>query len=316
MKKKTALIFGINGQDGAYLAKILTKKKYHVYGVSRGKNYINLKKLDILRKIRFFNLPNFNNIKIKNLLKKNFNEIYFLAGQSSVRKSFTKKLLTYESQISPLRYILDFIVNQKGNKSKFLYAGSSEIFGNFNFKKKVNEESLKKPVSPYGMAKLIGYEIVKSYRSIYKIPVCTAILFNHESSLRNKDFVFKKIIDSVKKIKEDRKLRLRVGDINIKRDWGWGPEYMIGCHKILNSKKLDDYIIATGKTVSIKEIIKFSFKKFNMNWKDYTLIDKKNFRKFEIRENYSSIKKLKKNIKWFPKYKYRDVINHLLREKL
>ena len=125
------------------------------------------------------------------------------------------------------------------------------------------------------MAKLIGYEIVKSYRSIYKIPVCTAILFNHESSLRNKDFVFKKIIDSVKKIKEDRKLRLRVGDINIKRDWGWGPEYMIGCHKILNSKKLDDYIIATGKTVSIKEIIKFSFKKFNMNWKDYTLIEKK-----------------------------------------
>ena len=107
-----------------------------------------------------------------------------------MRKSFTKKLLTYESQISPLRYILDFIVNQKGNKSKFLYAGSRKYLVTLILKK-VNEESLKKPVSPYGMAKLIGYEIVKSYRSIYKIPVCTAILFNHESSLRNKDFVFK-----------------------------------------------------------------------------------------------------------------------------
>ncbi len=316
MKKKTALIFGINGQDGAYLAKRLIKNKYYVYGVSRRKNYINLIKLDILKKIRLLNLPDFNNIKIKKLLKKNFNEIYFLAGQSSVRKSFTKRLLTYESQISPLRYILDFIVNQKRKKSKFLYAGSSEIFGNFNLKKKVNEKSLKKPVSPYGMAKLIGYEIIKSYRSIYKIPVCTAILFNHESSLRNKDFVFKKIIDNIKKIKEDRKLKLKVGDINIKRDWGWGPEYMIGCHKILNSKKLDDYIIATGKTVSLKEIIKFSFKKFNMNWKHYTLVEKKSFRKFEIRENYSSTKKLKKNIKWFPKYKYRDVINNLLSGKI
>ena len=111
----------------------------------------------------------------------------------------------------------------------------------------------KKPVSPYGMSKLIGYEIVKSYRSIYKIPVCTAILFNHESPLRSKNFVFKKIVDHVKKIKKNEKLRLKVGNIKIKRDWGWGPEYMIGCHKILNSKKIDDYIIATGKTVSLRK---------------------------------------------------------------
>ena len=166
------------------------------------------------------------------------------------------------------------------------------------------------------MSKLIGYEIIKSYRSIYKIPVCTAILFNHESPLRSKNFVFKKVIDSAKKIKIDQKLKLKVGNINIKRDWGWGPEYMVGCHKILNTKKIDDYIIATEKTVSLKQIINFSFNKVNLNWKNHTIIDKKNFRKFEIDENYSSTRKLKKNIKWFPKYKYKDVINNLLKIKI
>jgi len=316
MKKKTALIFGINGQDGAYLAKRLIDKKYSVFGITRTKRYTNLRKLEIIKKIRLFNFSKFDDVKIKKVLKKNFTEIYFLAGQSSVSNSFKKRLLTYESQISPLKNILDFIVYQKGIKSKFLYAGSSEIFGNSNYKNRINEKSLKKPLSPYGMSKLIGYEIIKSYRSIYKIPVCTAILFNHESPLRSKNFVFKKIIDSAKKIKLDRKFKLKVGNISIKRDWGWGPEYMVGCHKILNTKKIDDYIIATEKTVSLKQIIDFSFNKVNLNWKNHTIIDKKKFRKFEIDQNYSSTRKLKKNIKWFPKYKYKDVINNLLKIKL
>ena len=115
-----------------------------------------------------------------------------------------------------------------------------------------------------------------------------------------------------KKLKKNEKLRLKVGNIKIKRDWGWGPEYMIGCHKILNSKKIDDYIIATGKTVSLKEIIKNSFKQLGLNWKNYTIIEKKIFRKFEIKENYSNIIKLKNNIKWFPRNDYLDVIENLL----
>ena len=233
-----------------------------------------------------------------NLLKKNFDEIYYLAGQSSVKDSFNKITSTYKSQILPLKNILDYIVKQNGKKTKFLYAGSSEIFGNVNKQKKINEDSFKKPVSPYGMSKLIGYEIIKSYRSMFKIPVCTAILFNHESPLRPKSFVFKKIIDNIKDIKKNSKKKLRIGNINIKRDWGWGPEYMIGCHKIINSKKIDDYIIATGKTVSLKKIIELSFHSVNLDWKKYTIIEKRNFRKFEIKENYSNISKLKKQVKW------------------
>lgn len=310
--KKTVLIFGINGQDGSYLAKKLIEKKYSVYGITRNKNYENLFRLNILKKIRLFNYSNFNDKKIKKLLKKNFNEIYFLAGQTSVKVSFLKRILTYESNIEPLKNILDYIVNQKGKKTKFLYAGSSEMFGNINKKKKINEKSKKKPMSPYGMSKLIGYEIIKSYRLIYNIPVCTAILFNHESPLRKKSFVFKKIVDQVKKIKINNKLKLKIGNIKIKRDWGWGPEYMSGCHKILNSKKIDDYIIATGQTVSLKRVIDHSFKKFNLNWKDFTVIEKKIFREFEIKENYASIAKLRKYIKWYPKNNYMSVIRNLL----
>jgi len=255
--KKKALIFGITGQDGSYMAKLLIEQNYSVHGICRKKNHKNLKALNLLTKVNLYILPKLNELKIYQLLKKNFSEIYFLGGQSSVNDSFLKRVETYESQISPLKLILDYIVQQKGVKSKFLYAGSSEIYGNANHNKKLTEDDKKKPVSPYGLSKLIGYEIIKSYRTMFNIPVCTAILFNHESPLRPKKFVFKKIINSVEKVWKNNKARLRAGNIEVKRDWGWGPEYMTGCHKILNSKKIDDYIIKTGKTIALKkEIIK------------------------------------------------------------
>ena len=309
--KKKALIFGITEQDGSYMAKLLIEKNYSVYGICRKKNYKNLKALNLLTKVNLYILPKLNELKIYQLLKKNFNEIYFLGGQSSVIDSFLKRVETYESQISPLKVILDYIVQQKGAKSKFLYAGSSEIYGNANYNKKLTEDDKKKPVSPYGLSKLIGYEIIKSYRTMFNIPVCTAILFNHESPLRPEKFVFKKIINSVEKVRKNNKARLRMGNIEVKRDWGWGPEYMTGCHKILNSKKIDDYIIATGKTIALKKIIEECFKKYDLNWKKYTIIEKQKYRKFEIKENYSSIKKLKKNINWFPKNDYMSVIKKL-----
>ena len=309
--KKKALIFGITEQDGSYMAKLLIEKNYSVYGICRKKNYKNLKALNLLTKVNLYILPKLNELKIYQLLKKNFNEIYFLGGQSSVIDSFLKRVETYESQISPLKVILDYIVQQKGAKSKFLYAGSSEIYGNANYNKKLTEDDKKKPVSPYGLSKLIGYEIIKSYRTMFNIPVCTAILFNHESPLRPEKFVFKKIINSVEKVRKNNKARLRMGNIEVKRDWGWGPEYMTGCHKILNSKKIDDYIIATGKTIALKKIIEEFFKKYDLNWKKYTIIEKQKYRKFEIKENYSSIKKLKKNINWFPKNDYMSVIKKL-----
>ena len=316
MKTKTALIFGVTGQDGSYLARYLIKKKYKVSGIYRRKTFINLKKLNLLKKIDLKLVKNIEKKSIKKILENNYDEIYFLSGQSSVTLSFDKSAETYESQIEPLKVILDYITNQKNKKTKFLYASSAEIFGNIHNKKKVNEKSKKKPISPYGLAKLIGYEIVKSYREMYKIPVCTAILFNHESSLRHNNFIFKKIINNLQKIKRNDQHKLIVGNIEIKRDWGWAPEYMEACYKILASKKLTDYIIATEKTIKLKKVISLFFKNYGLNWKKYTILNKKYYRNFEIKENYADTKKIRKNLKWKPKFSYLDIIKKLINKEI
>ena len=316
MKTKTALIFGVTGQDGSYLARYLIKKKYKVSGIYRRKTFINLKKLNLLKKIDLKLVKNIEKKNINKILENNYDEIYFLSGQSSVTLSFDKSVETYESQIEPIKVILDYITNQKNKKTKFLYASSAEIFGNIHNKKKVNEKSKKKPISPYGLAKLIGYEIVKSYREMYKIPVCTAILFNHESSLRHNNFIFKKIINNLQKIKRNDQHKLIVGNIEIKRDWGWAPEYMEACYKILASKKLTDYIIATEKTIKLKKVISLFFKNYGLNWKKYTILNKKYYRNFEIKENYADTKKIRKNLKWKPKFSYLDIIKKLINKEI
>ena len=316
MKTKTALIFGVTGQDGSYLASYLIKKKYKVSGIYRRKTFINLKKLNLLKKIDLKLVKNIEKKSIKKILENNYDEIYFLSGQSSVTLSFDKSAETYESQIEPLKVILDYITNQKNKKTKFLYASSAEIFGNIHNKKKVNEKSKKKPISPYGLAKLIGYEIVKSYREMYKIPVCTAILFNHESSLRHNNFIFKKIINNLQKIKRNDQHKLMVGNIEIKRDWGWAPEYMEACYKILASKELTDYIIATEKTIKLKKVISLFFKHYGLNWKKYTILNKKYYRSFEIKENYADTKKIRNNLKWKPKFTYLDIIKKLINKEI
>ncbi len=300
MKIKKALIFGISGQDGSYLANFLIKKRYQVDGVSKSFKYKNLKILKIQRKIKIFKYPK----KIDSLLKKNYDEIYFLGGQSNVFKSFSDRELTYNSQIKPLIPILENI-RMKKIKSKFLYASSSEIYGNYKNKKRKDENSFKQPVSPYGLSKLIGFEIIKSYREMFKIPVCSVIFFNHESPLRSKEYVIKKIIDY---LKSNKKKKLKLGNINIKRDWGWGPEYVQACHKILTSKNIEDYVIASGKTHSLKDVLKIAFLLKNLNYKKFVVSDERKKRKFDINKNYADIKKIKSKLYWKPKVNLKNII--------
>ena len=300
MKIKKALIFGISGQDGSYLANFLIKKRYKVDGVSKSFKYKNLKLLKIQRKIKIFKYPK----KMDSLLKKNYDEIYFLGGQSNVFKSFSDRELTYNSQIKPLIPILENI-RMKKIKSKFLYACSSEIYGNYKNKKKKNENSFKQPVSPYGLSKLIGFVIIKSYREMFKIPVCSVIFFNHESPLRSKEYVIKKIIDY---LKSNKRKKLKLGNIDIKRDWGWGPEYVQACHKILTSKDIDDYVIAFGKTHSLKEVLKEAFLLKNLNYKKFVISDERKKRKFDINKNYADIKKIKSKLHWKPRVNLKKII--------
>ena len=306
--KKKVLIFGVTGQDGAILSSILLKKNYEVHGISRKKNYKNLDKLRVKEKIRKYLIKNNNEQKILNILKKNFEEIYFLGGQSSVKESFSLVDETYESQIKPVKIILNYIYNQKKKKTKFLYAASSEIFGQKTNKKKLTENDTKEPISPYALSKLISYEIIREYRNSHKLPVCSAILFNHESNLRDKSYVLKKIANAIKQIKLDKKKKIKLGNINIKRDWGWSEDFMNACNLILTKNKIDDYIIATGKTTSLKKVLQMGLKNQKYSWRNYVNIDKKLFRKFDIKENYASISKIKKNLNWKPKHFIEDII--------
>ncbi len=307
--KKKALIIGISGQDGIYLSKILLSKKYNVYGITRG-NTKNLIKSNLINKLKLFVLKDINDKNLLSVLKKFYHEIYFLGGQSNVKKSYNLQEETYNSQIEPVKIILEFIRKQK-KKSKFLFAASSDMYGQKKTKKKIKEIDEKNPVSPYAMSKLICFEIIKSYRNMFNLPVCSVILFNHESHYRNKDYVFPKILKMVQRISKNRKLKIKLGNINIKRDWGWAPEYMYGCYKIINSKNIEDYNIATGSSTSLKNIISLAFKEKNLDYKDYLKIDKKFIRSFEISENYADISKIKKKLKWYPQIKYKKIINKL-----
>ena len=312
---KKVLIIGVSGQDGSYLSQhILSKKKYQVYGIVRKKNNKNLNKLKLIKKIKLINIKRLNEVNLKKILNINFEIIYFCGGQSNIQESFTKKESeTYDSQIKPLVVILEHI-RLKNKKTKLVNFSSAEIFGDHK-KKKIQENDLKKPLSPYALAKLAGFQIVKSYREMFNLKLFNIIFFNHESPLRNEKFVIKKVINSVKRIK-NKTDKIFLGNINVKRDWGWAPEYMAGCLKISKSNKYGDYIIATGQSNSLRSVIRKILSKKNLNFKDHIRFKSKNLRKLNIRENYANINKIKKVFNWKPIKGIDSIIDEIYQEKV
>ena len=305
--KNKVLIYGISGQDGSYLAKKYLDKKFIVHGISRkiGKWDKNLKYLDIKDKIKIFKInKNFNNLH--SILKNHYKYIIHLGGQSSVIRSYSElEQETFESQILPLQIFLEKLRNQKKNKTKLMFSSSSEIFG-YQQKVRLNEKSLKIPQSPYALSKLIGYEIVKSYREMFNLKVFSIIFFNHESILRNDNFIFKKISNYL--IKENFKKKIELGNIDVIRDWGSSDEYMKIVFNIMKKNKVDDYVLATGNSIKLKEVIKYFFQYKGLNYKKFITINKKYFRKYEIKQNYADISKIKKNINTYPKKNIKDLI--------
>ena len=293
--KKKALIIGITGQDGINLSHLLFKKKYLILGTTRNlqKAKRNFTKNKYLKKTRLFkeNFYSFKNTE-KFLLKHKPNYIFFLGGQSSVGKSFNKPEETIVSNIIPISNILE--VSRKFNlKNKIYNSSSSEIFGNQG-KKKLNENSVYYPISPYGLAKAISTDLVKSYRLSFKIKCCNGICFNHESEQRNTNFLFGKLLKLTKNLKNKKKFVF--GNLNIVRDWGLSKEYVEAYFKILNQKKLEDFIIATGKSFSIKQIfIKILGKKI---FKEKIIFDKKLKRMNEIFYSYADPRKIRTKLGW------------------
>jgi GDPmannose 4,6-dehydratase len=343
MKKKIALITGITGQDGSYLAELLLKKNYTVHGIIRKSSSFNTGRIDHLyidphRKTDFFlhygDLTDSNTIY--NIISKiKPNEIYNLGAQSHVGVSFENPEYTAEvTGLGTLR-ILEAIRFLKLKNVKFYQASTSELYGKKLNKRNFNEESMFYPKSPYGASKLFSHWITKIYRESYNIFASTGILFNHESPRRGETFVTRKITRFLTKKYYGLEKKLYLGNLYAKRDWGHAKDYVEMQWKILQQKTPDDWVISTGKSYSVKQFINEACKQigFKIKWQGKGIkekaillnnnkkeviicVDKKYFRPLEIDYLRGSSKKASKKLKFNPKYNFKKLINEMLESDL
>jgi GDPmannose 4,6-dehydratase len=334
MKKKIALIFGVTGQDGYYLTELLIKKRYIVHGVKRRSSSIPTIRID-----KYLNNKNFilhygditDNASIQNLINSiNPDEIYNLAAQSHVGVSFFTPLYTANVNAIGVLAILEAIKNNK-KKIKFYQAGTSEMFGDTKDKTQ-NEKTIFNPQSPYGTAKVFAHQITKNYRDAYKIFASNGILFNHESPIRGENFVTKKIISSLTKIKYGLQKHLVLGNLYARRDWGHARDYVKAIHAILQKKKPDDFVIATGKDYTIKEFVNKTAKllELKIKWKGKGLnefalnnkgkkiifVDKKYLRPLEVNYLRGDPAKAKKVLNWNSKINLEALIKEMIEHEL
>ena len=277
---KTAIITGITGQDGSYLAELLIKKNYIVYGLIRtNKNKNRFWRIESLKKkIKLLNVNINNSIKVSKVIKKiKPDEFYHLAAQSFINYNFEDEFFKLNPNINGTHYILSALKDHSP-KTKFYFAASSEMFGNTKTLSQ-NENTAFNPRSAYGISKVTGFLLTKNYREAFGLFSCSGILFNHESGRRNKDFVTKKIIKGLIDIKKGRIKYIRLGNLNAKRDWGHAKDYVYAMWKMLQQKKANDFVIGTGVLHSVKDFLKIAFEKLNLDYKKHIIIDKKYWRK-------------------------------------
>ena len=339
MKKKIALIFGVTGQDGAYLAKLLLKKGYKVHGVKRRSSSLNTYRIDDIYKEPFAKKNNFvlhygdvtDSLSVFNIIKKiKPNEIYNLAAQSHVAVSFEIPEYTTNADALGTLRILESIV-KLNRKIKFYQAGSSEMFGKV-YETPQTEKTPFYPRSPYGVAKLYSHWITINYRESYKIFASNGILFNHESPLRGETFVTKKVVKALCNIKHNKQKKLFVGNLYSKRDWGHAQDYVKAMWKILQHKQPDDFVICTGKQYTIKQFINLVAQELNMKikWKGKGIKEKayneKNRCIIECKRKYlrlaevdtlkGNFSKAKKLLKWKPENDIKSLIKDMVNYEL
>jgi GDPmannose 4,6-dehydratase len=315
---KKSLITGITGQDGAHLAQFLLKKGYTVIGVlSEGHQHSleRLKALGIADKVQLFHcrLTDIDPVQ-KFLSNVRPDEIYNLAAVSSVGISYEKPDQTMQYNVLSVVALLE-AVRRLGMDTKIYQASSSEMFGNAPALPVV-EDSLLNPVSPYAISKVAGHLLVKNYRSAYKMFCCSGILFNHESVLRPVNFVTKKILSTAVRISKGSREKLKLGNIAVKRDWGYAPQYVQGMWLMLQQSKPDDYVIASGETHSLQEFVQLTFEKLKLRWKDHVEIDKSLCRPSDIAVTLGDAGKAKKEMGWKYDMSFSDLLDTLVKEEV
>ena len=313
---KKALITGVTGQDGSYLADFLLKKNYQVFGSYRRtshRQFERLEAMNILDKVKLIYADLIDQTSLNRLVKRvQPDEIYNLAAQSFVGVSFVEPFLTTEvTGIGALRIFE--AVKEFSPKSKIYQASSSEMFGNSEEIKTGN--SRLQPASPYGTAKVYAHKTAQMYRESYDMFISCGILFNHESPYRGEEFVTRKITSEMARIITKKQKKIKLGNLNAKRDWGFAGDYVEAMWLMLQQEKPSDYVISTGESHSVKEFLEESFTYAGLgNWEDYVEVDKKYLRPIDIDDLVGDSSKAKKELGWKPKMKYKDMV-HLMVDK-
>jgi len=311
---KTALISGISGQDGAYLANLLLEKGYRVVGTSRdaqAASFTNLYKLGIFDRVelRSMVLTDFRST-LQTLDKVRPDEVYNLAGQSSVSLSFEQPVETMESISLGTVNLLESI-RFLGRNVKLYNASSSDCFGDTEIFA-ANEESPFRPRSPYGVAKAAAHWAIVNYRQAYGLYAANGILFNHESPLRPNRYVTKKIIAGACRIKAGLQQKLELGVLTIERDWGWAPEYVEAMWRILQNEDAEDFIIATGVTSSLQQFVEAAFGELDLEWRDHVQVNGAQSRPSDIFRSRGNPAKAHIKLGWKAQISMRDVVRLML----
>jgi len=297
---KKALITGITGQDGSYLAELLLSKGYEVHGTVRRSSSINTTRIDhIFDKINLHFADLLDQTSISSVLQKvKPDEIYHLAAMSHVKVSFEIPIYTVESTAIGTLNVLES-VRMLGLSSKIYNASSSEMFGAAEPPQLETTAFL--PQSPYACGKVCAHYLTRNYRESYGMFACSGILFNHESPRRGETFVTKKITKAVARIKKGLQKELRLGNLDAKRDWGYAKEYVEAMWLMLQKDKPEDYVIATGKSHSVREFLEEAFSHVGLDWKEYVVTDPKYYRPSEVNFLLGDSSKANAELKWYPK---------------
>lgn len=317
---KKALITGISGQDGSYLSELLLNKNYEVHGIIRRvaledetHRLWRLREIKKELKLHSGSLESFPSLaQIINKIQPD--EIYHLAAQSYVANSFEDEFSTLNTNINGTHYMLSSM-KEFSPKSKFYFAGSSEMFGKA-VESPQNENTKFYPRSAYGISKVAGFELTRNYREGYNFFASTGILFNHESPRRGFEFVTRKISLAVAKIHNNLQKELRLGNIKAKRDWGHAKDYVEAMWLMLQQKKAEDYVIGTGEQHSVEEFLDIAFKHVGKNYKDYLKIDERFFRPTEVETLLANPTNSKKKLNWEPKIKFEDLVKEMVEADL
>ena len=313
---KKALITGITGQDGSYLAEFLLEKGYRVAGIVRRSSTERFERIDhIKNKIELKQADLLDQLSIIDAIKEfEPDEIYNLAAQSFVPTSWTQPILTGEFTALGVTRMLEAI-RHIDKKIKFYQASSSEMFGKVQ-QVPQTEKTPFYPRSPYGVAKVYGHWITVNYRESYNIFACSGILFNHESPRRGREFVTRKVTEGAAKIKLGLAKELRLGNLEAKRDWGYAKDYIRAMWLMLQQKEPSDYVIATGKEHSVQELVEISFGRLELKWKDYVVIDPALLRPAEVDHLVGDPSRAKKELGWEPQVSFQELIEMMVEADL